>query len=324
VIDQRLLEILPSPSRLKLQRIDEDRRAATVAAFDAGEEFRRIVPEYVAFETSTLARLSGYGDASKEFGPSRQSMMLDWAAYERALRADATAWNSPHFEWRRAKLPQVVRAQEAAARREEELQNFGFLGAVESWLKRVGYLGDTLKPAKPVAVPEGVGIDVIAACRRKLLELDAAWAAAEGAPLPIADMKANLASALDQIADRGEPVLDPRRRETDPFGLGALFQQLTFRNPTGGIISAGGSGDAFLLWIFRSEVEERLLSMIPKNDAPGALNDVQREARFAEIASARLEAERIEEAVICRAAADGFSVPRRRDADPRAVLEVVA
>jgi hypothetical protein len=55
-----------------------------------------------------------------------------------------------------------------------------------------------------------------------------------------------------------------------------------------------------------------------------ALSDDDRDRRLSDIAVARLEAERREEAIIEAAAADGMTVPRRADADPRALLGVVA
>lgn len=324
MFDHRLFEFLPAASRAKVERLVEDHRAAVALAFDAAEQFRNEASAYAGLETATIAKLGGRREATEELGPPRQSMLQNWAAYERALRADQIAWNSTFFRWRREKLPNVVRLQAAAARREEELQNFAFIGSVEDWLRRAAYTGERLKSAKPVAAPAGDARDIVEACRSRLVELDLAWAAAENAPMPVADLRANLAAALDRIADRGEPVLDPRRREGDAFGVEAFFRQMFLRSAAGGTVATGDGGAAFLLWVFRGEVEKRLQSLIPKADAPAALNENQREARLAEIAAARLECERIEEHAVCDAAANGLVIPRRSDCDPRAVLGVDA
>lgn len=63
-------------------------------------------------------------------------------------------------------------------------------------------------------------------------------------------------------------------------------------------------------------------AMIDQADVVGALTDEEQEQRFRELRARRLELERIEEANIVAAEAEGMFIARRADADPRAILEV--
>ncbi|MCX5513369.1 hypothetical protein C3941_00165 [Kaistia algarum] len=329
MISQPFLEILPPASRAKIARLDEDRRAAASLAFDAAENFRSAAHEYLRVDAAVRAKIAAAYPRELEAtaGPAPAGTIgrqIDWRGYEQQLRKLPDAWNASPFTWRRSALPELARLQEAATRRAAELEGFAVLGAIESWLRRAANAGEGLKSAKPVAVPDGDKPGVVAACRRKLAELDAGWIVTEGAPLPVADMRAGLSAALDRIADRGEPVLDPRRRDDDVFGFTALFRQLYVSTGGGRTAAVGDGGVSTLVWLFRTEIEEKLVALLPRQDAPGALNENQREANLAEIAAARLECERIEEAAIVKAAAGGLVISRRRDADPRAILEVDA
>jgi hypothetical protein len=53
-----------------------------------------------------------------------------------------------------------------------------------------------------------------------------------------------------------------------------------------------------------------------------ALSDQQRQLKHQELATALLEAERHEEAIVCLIEQSGLYVQRRDDVDPRVVLEI--
>src|SRR5690606_811454 len=86
---------------------------------------------------------------------------------------------------------------------------------------------------------------------------------------------------------------------------------------------SGDAGAAFYAWLHRDEIAARITGMIdaavPKS---GVLTDDQRDAEFSRISAKRLELERAEEALIVAMEAEGRTIQRRRDADPRAVLEI--
>lgn len=71
-------------------------------------------------------------------------------------------------------------------------------------------------------------------------------------------------------------------------------------------------------------VTKALAIMMPQQpEAPGALTAEQRKVRAQGLQSKLLDAERAEEALIEQAAADGQTILRRSNADPRAVLNIV-
>ena len=72
----------------------------------------------------------------------------------------------------------------------------------------------------------------------------------------------------------------------------------------------------------REEIAAKGGNLIAAAPHDGAMTDDEREREFRRISIRRLEIERIEEALVCAAEAEGRIIARRRDADPRALLEV--
>jgi hypothetical protein len=70
------------------------------------------------------------------------------------------------------------------------------------------------------------------------------------------------------------------------------------------------------------EIEDRIGALIDAVPQDGALSDAARDERFEALAAKRLELERREEALISQAEAAGTIIPRRRNADARAVAEI--
>ncbi|UXS08199.1 hypothetical protein FY133_01050 [Agrobacterium tumefaciens] len=130
----------------------------------------------------------------------------------------------------------------------------------------------------------------------------------ELAPAPAAELAKNAIAGLDGLAAQGAPSFDPRIRGRDPFKLG---HHLT--HP--------GVGVAFLLFLFRDEIAERLTAIIG-DDVHGTLTDADRDKLLAKNDAKRLELERQEEALIVTAAEALQTIERRPDADIRAILGV--
>jgi hypothetical protein len=76
------------------------------------------------------------------------------------------------------------------------------------------------------------------------------------------------------------------------------------------------------VWLFQDALIQAVDVMLSTMPQKGAMADDVRDREFARIAGRRLEVERVEEAVIVAAEANGAFIARRQDADPRAVLEV--
>ena len=130
----------------------------------------------------------------------------------------------------------------------------------------------------------------------------------ELAPVPASQLAHEAVAALDAMSAVGVPDFDPRIRGRDPFKL-----DLHLTRPNVGI--------AFLLFMFRDEIAERLTAIVGPQ-IEGALTDADRAKQISSIDEQYLEMERVEEALIVEAAEVGMRIRRRIDADPRAILEV--
>jgi hypothetical protein len=126
--------------------------------------------------------------------------------------------------------------------------------------------------------------------------------------------------AVDAIANKGAITFDPKIRNGDPFRLDRHFNLSIYSGATGQTL-IGSSGAEVLIWLFRDQLVEGLSAEIGE-DAPGALSYDQREAELGRLSKELLALERQEEALISAAERVGQRIVRRRDADPRAILEV--
>ncbi|MGV2109792.1 hypothetical protein ACQZ46_00775 [Agrobacterium salinitolerans] len=150
--------------------------------------------------------------------------------------------------------------------------------------------------------------DAIAKVRENIAAVSEDRRRIELAPAPAAELAEKAVAGLDRMAAQGAPSFDPRTRDRDPF---KLDHHLTHPNV----------GVAFLLFLFRDEIAERLTAIIG-DDAPGTLSDADREKLLAKIDAKRLDLERQEEALIVAAAENAQRIERRPDADIRAILGV--
>lgn len=150
--------------------------------------------------------------------------------------------------------------------------------------------------------------DAIAKVRENIVVVSKDRQRIELAPAPAAELADKAIAGLDRMAAQGAPSFDPRTRDRDPF---KLDHHLT--HP--------GIGVAFLLFLFRDEIAERLTAIIG-DDVPDTLTDGDREKLLAKADAKRLELERQEEALIVAAAEHVQRIERRPDADVRAILEV--
>lgn len=150
--------------------------------------------------------------------------------------------------------------------------------------------------------------DAVAKVRENIVAVSQERQRIELAPAPAAELAEKAVAGLDGMAAQGAPDFDPRIRGRDPFNL-------DYR------LTRPGIGLAFLLFLFRDEIAERLTAIIG-DDVPGTLTDADREKLLTKADAKRLDLERQEEALIVAAADDAQRIERRPDADIRAILGV--
>jgi hypothetical protein len=83
-------------------------------------------------------------------------------------------------------------------------------------------------------------------------------------------------------------------------------------------------GTAFAIWLFRDQVEARVKKMLAAKKRDGALSAEERAAKIATLRALILKLEREEEVLIRLCEASGFVALRRPNANPLAVLGIVA
>lgn len=295
LFSEPLLAMLPKPGRIKIERLEADRMAAHAALSAADDRLWQSRRELEIMEASLRSKI--------EAAPGRR-------VYDDE-RARLGAPLTP-------KRAEVERLKAAHDRAQAGWEEYAFLSDVRDWLGE-RRLDGTKFCHLPVSAPKTRSpLDAVEKIRAELAELDSAWTEIEAAPAPITEMRQRMIEAVHAIAERDRPDFNARARVGDPARLADRFRLNT--HPGGSIIGDGGA--SFFVWLLQDEIIKRvgiLLSGSPQKDA---LSDDAREARFAEINARRLLLERQEEALIIAAASLGQRIARRRDADPRAVLEV--
>ena len=241
--------------------------------------------------------------------------------------------------------PEVAAARMQLASMQEDLDglnafysnpNNGQLGALvaslESYINRRGRSVFEIVQVAAPALQKGQSLaSAIEARRRRLRELDADLKSAETAPWPSSITKKLAREQLARLSERGRPDVFALVERCEPIGWPLLpmtsasldqrqglvvpTMALTelMRVDTAGLI-AWAIGPMLLAGIDR-EIDEL-------SDDKKALTAEQRKERKDQILADKLDTEREEESLIELAEKDGVQVPRRSDADPRAVLGI--
>lgn len=302
-LTNRLLDALPRDRRAKLEALTaryDDARAIVMNASDDVFESRARLGEAEKAAALTLERHAETGRISDD---ERKRVLEPVESAQRVLD--------------RARQ----RHETATAR----LEDWRFLENAVAWLEDARNDRIKLKATTQPPVKSGDYHNALARIRSEIDEVDAAWRAAEAAPRPQADALAALHADIDSLAATGEPRVDLRRRVGSPIDIAKTFQMAIHSGSAEAGISpslVGDGGTSFLVWLLRDEIKAKLGALIEQADDTDALADDEREKRFGELSSRKLDLERQEEAQIVAAEAAGLSIPRRPDADPRAVLEI--
>ena len=174
---------------------------------------------------------------------------------------------------------------------------------------------------------------VIEATRHQITTLAADLHEVRSACLPSVVVRARVREQIDALAQRG--AIDVT--QTIEGGLPLLFPVVSVRGELfGNTIAMDGvqpltgftshqsvDVQAVLAWLFRDALIQRLDAEIDElADDQYALSNEESAVREQSLLDALLGAERIEEALVEAAIAEGRLVPRRPDASPLAVLGV--
>lgn len=321
-IPENILAILPDESRDKLERLISERQAAVDtyrAASDREQEARQALG---LVEGSARQRLQMPAGVSLDVHPA--AALARPTKAEQRERSETEARLLAPVEAAKRRLDLALDARERAAQKQS---SFAYLEGVQQWLTRAAaYGGMSLRHHSPAAPNVRDPMAEIQKLRSELASLDAAWAAAETAPCPASELKARALAEIDAIAERGRPSIDPTARAGSPVDLVAALRMkqeaVALGDGNTHFALSGDAGAAFWTWLHRDQIGERIAAMIAKLPQAGALSDDERDREFTRISTRRLDIERAEEALTVAMEREGRIVQRRRDLDPRALLEV--
>ncbi|GAA0607933.1 hypothetical protein [Paenochrobactrum glaciei] len=299
------LTFLPKKARAKAVALDEQRSAAAAAMKAANADLEDAYMRRDRVEAADRT-------AGQTVRPGVEKMPLDDLKRRLAENDDAVtpAVAKITVEIEERIKPRLDRASEA----------FQAIAAVvdnaASWIgeaKRAGVkLTDAPTPAKPKS---GEFLKEIDRVRNEIDEIEDALDRVEAAPCTLAEVRSAIIAEIDEIAERGRPNISYTNRAASPLRLDTA---LGFVNsPRGPRVAET------IVWAMQDIIKERALSLVGDIEPDGALTEAQRDAEIDRLTAELLDANRREEAVITAAAAVGMSVPRRRDCDPRALLEIV-
>ncbi len=334
IFSDQMLSRLPAPSREKIARLDSDRdfaHAAVRTASDALQEARRAHGLALSHARHLyVANFPGQRDLEADFRE---------LAGKTAPPPTPESYRSRRQEVDTERAQAVARLMEPIVAHQRTIERlsaahdravaawsaYSFLEPALAWLTPIVGSGVTLQhqPARLAKVPKDLRAEV-AALRSQLDALADEWRAVDQSPAPRADFLERALREIQSLADKGKPTIDLRRRGPTPIKLAEHLSVnlTTFGTAENAISRLVGDASAFHVWLHRETLISRIKELIDAAPNDGALSFDEREKRFSEINAKKLAIEFQEEATILAAEAAGMAIARRRDADPRAVLEV--
>lgn len=289
------LEMLPAKSREKFVLLLEERRASYGGL--------RLLLDQKAETHQRLLRAQAHSSAKiAEFGSQlRQDEIDRLQAPVKKVEAELQSLKAPEAR--------ATAIWEATA----------YVVALGEWLKDRLRDRTVFRDIAPPAINiKGDALRVVNELRQKISEVSIAFSAVKNAPYPLPEINSRIAEAVDRIAELGTPHIHTTKAFGSPFDLEEKLRIKLHGSEN----FLGDAGASFFVWIMRDEIIERLTALAKTADYSDAKSDAQRADEMEKLLLEKLELERLEEAAIVAASAIGQRIHRRRDADPRAVLEI--
>lgn len=304
-----LLNMLPPRARKKIDRLELEQQAAFAASRMFGDRVNDSIDRLSEAKRRESIRLAAL------------PKLPSWASEEELAPIEA--------ERRRIKSATEVAEEDLAHNRtglanaQIRLEEFNFLQTARHWLDDVKDLGARhglkLVDAALPSLKSTDHIRQVGILREQIGTLRNEWSAVEQAPVPRDQAIAAAIAEIDSLCAKGQPRVNMRVREGSPV---RISEELEFRISNGTTPSIRGNATFLLTWAIRDILVEKVTFLIGQEPAEPAMSDTDRERELDRIAAKRQELERLEEAHICAAFEIGLNIPRRDDADPRAVLEI--
>ncbi|TCQ79562.1 hypothetical protein EDF68_104146 [Ochrobactrum sp. BH3] len=304
VFDEQLLDKLPAQCRAKIIRLDVERDTAYAATTVAADNLREARTDLSKAEFNLRREAENRYETNFDF---RKKRSVD----------DFFKDLSDKLEPAKTRLAVAEQAHVAAV---QNFTRFSFLENCRDWLTNHGR---EVLPYRPVYSERNDSVrspgEEVAKIRKKIQKLDTELIGVLAAPLPKDELVQRAIAEIDAIASKGAITIRPTTRSHTPL---RLADRLTISTTDrGGIVGDVGS---FFTWLLRDAIVATISSEIEAMTFASSLSEESREAKLGELNAAKLELERAEEAVIQLAEKSGHAIPRRQEADPRAIFEVSA
>lgn len=150
--------------------------------------------------------------------------------------------------------------------------------------------------------------------RERLIRIDEKIAATDSAPALVEDLVARAHAEVDDLARQGSTTIYPTSRDGSPVNLAG----------SGRMTGQTGILPETLVWLLADELKAAVAARIRAVAPKDGMSDFDRAAELSALAADKLALERLEEAHIVAAAEIGQIIPRRREENPRAILEIEA
>ena len=156
--------------------------------------------------------------------------------------------------------------------------------------------------------------DAILRLRREIANANSELNGLRTAPLPPADIKAEINRQVAAMADQGRPAL-----RLDGGTVEVAWPDVSlFANPGAPMAAPNGSASRLLCWLFQDQITAALTNGV--DDVIGGVSKSDRERRSAELTDEVRRLEHEEESLVTQALDAGLDVHRRYQASPFALL----
>lgn len=320
-LDPNLYSILPPQSAAKLIRLLDQREAAHEAVLAAGQRFHDAHDDFLWIGRHRMAadQKQGIQAAHAAYFPNAAEE-IDPADHELVAA--------------KARMDRASAARDAAS---DAWEQFSFLTRTTDWVKMWAAHGGRLsyRDLPEVRLTRGETYqEATQRIREQIVAVDEEWQRVEEAPRTLDALKDEIAAQVDKIASTGRPRFLDRDSPIAPIDLDSTIRapRILPRDPVNlpEVLRLQMSGERlmydlptpFIFWLDRDRILDRLFAEAEKLDFSDAMDDDQRETAFSRLLDQRLSLAWEEEATIEAAAAQGTTIVRRADVDPRPVLQV--
>lgn len=298
---------MPLQTRKKLPGLIDASVDASAAMSNASDSAREELDRYIASRLQFLRRW----DAEESQAPTGEPVFT-------RIVGRRQEEHDPLFDMDRDRVVERwqvwQRRKHASEKAQAAREGHAYLHDVLDWLR------DNPGPFTSAAMPPaklGKGQthhQAVEETRERLIRINEKIAETDNAPAPVEDLIARAHAEIDNLAHQGAVHIYTTSRDRSPVNLAGH----------GRLTGQTGVMPETLVWLLADEMKATIATKIRGVASKDGMSDFDRAAELSALAADKLALERLEEAHIIAAADNGQTIARRREANPRAILEIEA